>query len=131
MPEWNSRTYFCSINPLSSVPWYSLRILDILQLLDFRVKDNFSPVWFNPLEKRAQIFGQQIGQLAQLTSCTDGGYINKSGRHSCDSSLTAFPVYNKSKKQTLILLRIKSIGTEPIACCQLQILNHPIINTSI
>ena len=42
-----------------------------------------------------------------------------------------FFVQNKNKKQILILLRIKSIETEPIASYQLQILNYPVINTSI
>lgn len=64
---------------------------------------------------RKETLRWQISQLAQLTSYADCGYVNKSGRYSCDSSLSAFSVHNESKTQILILLRINSIITEPMA----------------
>lgn len=79
----------------------------------FQNTRQFSCPCLNNLEKRTQTFSWQIGHLLQVTSYTDYGYINKSERHSRDSSLSAISVHSESKRQILILLRIKSTVTEP------------------
>lgn len=89
-----------------------------------RVRDDFSPILFNHLKKRTETLRWQIGHLTRMTRYTDSCYVNRSGRHSCDSSLFTFSVHNENQKH---ILRIKSIITEPMAWYELQILKHVVI----